>query len=105
VRVAFSVVLFSFVVVMGLEPAVSLYVTVPETAHEWRTALPPVVRHFLRTFQQCDRSGTEHAMINAASQKRALRAIPKFVFGLVLCFGLAFAAPMLWAYVPSVFWH
>jgi hypothetical protein len=44
-------------------------------------------------------------MIHAASQKKALKAIPKFVFGLVLCFGLAFAAPMLWAYVPSVFWH
>jgi hypothetical protein len=67
---------------MGLEPADLVYVTV--------TAMTV--------------SRTEHAMINAAS-KRAIRAIPKLVFGLVLCFGLALAAPMLWAYVPFVFWH
>jgi hypothetical protein len=55
--------------------------------------------------KDAERAAEFQPSINAASQKRAMRAIPKFVFGLVLCVGLALAATMLWAYVPSVFLH
>jgi Sec-independent protein secretion pathway component TatC len=37
-------------------------------------------------------------MINATSQKRALKAIPKLVFGLIVFFGVAFAAPIVCGY-------
>jgi hypothetical protein len=39
-------------------------------------------------------------MINATSQKRALKAIPKLVFGLIVFFGVAFAAPIVCGYAP-----
>jgi hypothetical protein len=40
------------------------------------------------------------SMINATSQKRALKAIPKLVFGLIVFFGVAFAAPIVCGYAP-----
>ncbi len=96
-------VLLSFVVVMGWN---QLSRSTLEYRRPPTNGVQPFHRLCAISFGLSSNVGrTEHAMINAASQKKALRAIPKFVFGLVLCVGLALAAPMLWAYVPSVFWH
>jgi len=41
------------------------------------------------------------AMINAASQRKALRAIPKLVVGLILAAFVAFAAPTVCGHLAS----